>query len=301
MAQKVLELGQGLEIWYCHLDELREQDVNAQVMPPEMFERLTATVKKDGRMESLPFCALVEYGGRQSLEIVSGHHRTRSARAAGLTHIHAIVDVTGLDRDAIAAKQLAHNAIHGEPDAQLLKKIYESIRDVDRRIEAFVDPAKINIKVEKVAVGNLSLDLSYRTALILFLPYHRDKFERAAEEALKAAGPSVEVIYLAERKLMEKFKAVMKRVQREYDIKAMGTALAELCGLALKQLGVPEEDADKPCPDDAVALRDVFGASLVPPDLASRLNSAVDDLVKRGQVPAKERWRAIPILCGLEA
>ncbi len=102
MAERLLELGQGLEIWKVHVDELLEQDVNAQVMPKSMFDRLAKTIKQDARLESLPYCAKTDRG----IEIVSGHHRVRGARAGGLTEIFVIMDVSGLDENAIKAKQL---------------------------------------------------------------------------------------------------------------------------------------------------------------------------------------------------
>lgn len=106
----VLELGQGLEIWKIHVDRLREQDVNARAMTRPMFDRLTQTIGRDQRLESLPLCAVVD----DHVEIVSGHHRVRGARAADVQVIHAIVDVSGLTPDQVKAKQLAHNAIAGE-------------------------------------------------------------------------------------------------------------------------------------------------------------------------------------------
>ena len=107
--ERILELGNGLELWKVHPSALREQDVNARSMPKAMFERLSQTIGRDKRLESLPLCARTEKG----LEIISGHHRTRAATAAGLSELFTLVDVTGLTRSQIAAKQLAHNAIEG--------------------------------------------------------------------------------------------------------------------------------------------------------------------------------------------
>src|SRR5437762_1667585 len=108
--EKVLDLGNGLELWKVPPSALREQDVNARSMPKAMFERLSQTIGRDKRLESLPLCAKTERG----LELISGHHRTRAATAAGLTEMFTLVDVTGLTRSQIAAKQLAHNAIEGQ-------------------------------------------------------------------------------------------------------------------------------------------------------------------------------------------
>src|SRR5437667_8151464 len=113
---RILELGNGLELWKVPPSALREQDVNARSMPKAMFERLAQTIARDKRLESLPLCAKTERG----LEIVSGHHRLRAATAAGVIELFALVDVTGLSRSQIAAKQLAHNSIEGEDNEQLL-------------------------------------------------------------------------------------------------------------------------------------------------------------------------------------
>src|SRR5947208_13128639 len=75
-SQRILELGNGLELWKVHPSTLREQDVNARSMPKAMFERLAQTIGRDKRLESLPLCARTEKG----LEIISGHHGTRAAK-----------------------------------------------------------------------------------------------------------------------------------------------------------------------------------------------------------------------------
>ena len=72
------------------------------------------------------------------LEIISGHHRVKSARAAEMKEIIAIVDVSVLSRSKIAAKQLAHNAISGFDDDSTLREIVKMIDDVDDMIESFV-------------------------------------------------------------------------------------------------------------------------------------------------------------------
>lgn len=54
--ERILELGNGLELWKVHPSTLREQDVNARSMPKAMFERLAQTIARDKRLESLPLC-----------------------------------------------------------------------------------------------------------------------------------------------------------------------------------------------------------------------------------------------------
>ena len=72
MTEHIIDMGQGLALYKVGVDEVSEQDVNARAMSPQMFERLAATIERDGRLESLPLMALNAEG---KIEIISGHHR----------------------------------------------------------------------------------------------------------------------------------------------------------------------------------------------------------------------------------
>ena len=126
--EKIYDMGTGLIIAKVPLDKVREQDINARIMKKEMQDQLTTNIKNRGQLESLPL--LVEKDG--VLEIISGHHRIKSAREAELKEIVAIIDVSGLSRSKIAAKQLAHNAISGFDDQDVLKEICKMLDDAER-------------------------------------------------------------------------------------------------------------------------------------------------------------------------
>ena len=102
--ETVADMGSGLVIAKVKLTDFREQDINARIMKTEMQKQLTDNIKKRGQLESLPFCALID----GKIEIISGHHRIRSAKDSGvLTELFVILDTTGLRRSQVAAKQLA--------------------------------------------------------------------------------------------------------------------------------------------------------------------------------------------------
>ena len=132
--EKIYDMGTGLIIAKVQIDKVREQDINARIMKKEMQDQLTANIKNRGQLESLPL--LAEKDG--VLEIVSGHHRIKSARAAGMKEIIAIIDVSGLSRSKIASKQLAHNAISGFDDPSVLREICKMLDDVDDMLESFI-------------------------------------------------------------------------------------------------------------------------------------------------------------------
>ena len=132
--QVIHDMGSGLLIVKVQLDSLVEQNVNARIMKDQMQDQLTANIQKRGQLESLPLVALID----GKLKIISGHHRIKSARAAGLKEIYCLLDVSGLSKSQEAAKQLAHNAISGFDDQSTLREIAKMISDVDDMLESFV-------------------------------------------------------------------------------------------------------------------------------------------------------------------
>lgn len=300
MADRLLELGQGLEIWRASAAEIREQDVNARVMEAAMFSRLTATVKRDQRLESLPFCVAVfgEIGegtftavttlGEKtvvSLEIISGHHRIRSGLAAGLTEFYLLVDVTGLSRDTIMAKQLAHNSIQGKDDPQILAKIFTEIQDAEARLEAFISQ-DIQLNIPKVTIQDIDVAIDYKSVLVVFLPHEKDRFEAIAKEvAGRYAG-----IYTAEIEMFEPFKVAANRISSEYEIRSMGTILAKMADIVAEALEMPVEEGER------VSLRDIFKTNMIPAEAAAVIKAAVAKMIKAGEVSDKAPWQFIEFL-----
>lgn len=278
MAEKMLDIGQGLEIWKVDVDELREQDINARAMSKPMFDRLTMTIKSDERLEALPFCALTEKG----IEIVSGHHRTRAFRAAGLKDLYVIVDVTGLSRDKIKAKQLAHNSIQGEDNEQIVQQIYQSIQDADVKLEAFIDK-DLDIEVDKVKISDIIVDINYRTVLLTFLPTEKEYFEEIANEINK----QYDGMYLAEKEQFKDFVDIINKIDEEYDIRSVTTALSKMTEITAEYLGkgVPKTEAK--------ALRDIFKTAYIPERAAEIIEQALEKMKEDKELTNKNLWQAI--------
>lgn len=130
----IYDMGTELYIAKVQLAELKEQDINARIMKNEMQDQLTANIKNRGQLESLPLIALMG----EKLEIISGHHRVKSAREAGLKEIIVILDKSGLTRSKAASKQLAHNAISGFDDESTLREIVKLMDNVDDMMESYI-------------------------------------------------------------------------------------------------------------------------------------------------------------------
>src|SRR3989475_1223428 len=279
--QRILELGNGLELWRAHPSALREQDVNARSMPKAMFERLAQTIARDKRLESLPLCAKTERG----LEIVSGHHRVRAATAAGISELFVLVDVTGLNRSQIAAKQLAHNAIEGQDNEQTLAEIYRQIEDAESKLEAFVDQ-KLDIELPKVKIEGLDVEIDFKTVLLIFLPRVKERLDRALEY-VRSSGQRLDGVYIAAESDDAPLERAVRKINEEYDVRVVADIIGKLADLALEACGVSVEDPER------VHLKDIFGTAWVPKGAASVMRDAVQKMVEAGDIGQTNRWQVL--------
>ena len=290
-SERLLDLGQGLALWRVHVDDLIEQPVNAQAMTPAMFARLKSTIGRDARLESLPLSALLDTDGVQRIEIVSGHHRVRASRAAEVFYVHTVVDETGLSADHIRAKMLAHNAIAGTSEQQLVDRIYAAITDVDLKLESFVEPS--DAALAPVRLPRLNIDLGYRSILLVFLPHAADAFDAAVDQlhddGVLAADASK--LYLVDKDLDEWWRAACRRMGKEHDARSVTTQVARLVDAAMTHLGLA--DGEDPDPDEWVPLSELLGSALVPPDAAEVIGRAVAGMTKAGRAAPKRGWQAI--------
>src|ERR1039458_7995901 len=280
-SQRILDLGNGLELWKGHPSTLREQDVNARAMPKAMFERLAQTIARDKRLESLPLCAKTERG----LEIIAGHHRVRAATAAGISEMFVLVDVTGLTRSQIAAKQLAHNAIEGQDNEQLLAEIYRQIEDAESKLEAFID-AKLDIGVPTVKIEGLDVEIDFKMVLLVFLPRVKERLDRALEY-LRSSGHRLDGVYIAADSDYAPLEKAVRKINEEYDVRVVADIIGKMADLALQASGVSVQDPER------VHLKDIFGTAWVPKEAASVIRDAVQKMVKAGDIGQTNRWQAL--------
>jgi len=221
-ALEKVPLGEGLELWKVHVAMLKEQNVNARSMTSPMFMQLMDNIKRQKGLESLPLCALTKGG----VEIVSGHHRVRAARKAGIQHIWIMIDITGLSRDELRAKQLAHNSIQGEDNADLVKQIYEQIQDVASRIESYIEPNMDELNAGHVTLtgADLEIKIDSRLVNIAFLPVQYEVFKFTMGLLADQGGE----VFLAARDEYETLIATMESVSTAFDIHNTPTLFAKM-------------------------------------------------------------------------
>jgi hypothetical protein len=235
-----VELGNDLELWRVDIDVLQEQMLNARVMVPEMFNQLSENIRRRKGLESLAFCAKTDKG----IEIVSGHHRLRAARKAGIKEVWVLVDVSNLSRDQIRAKQLAHNSIQGQDNTDLIRQIFAQIADAESRIEAFVDMPDLNelagVTVELTA-QDLGVEFDVMNISINFLPVQFKEFDYAMT-LLQGTNP--DVVYLAQRGEYDELIVAMDKVAEQYDIRSTPTIFSKMAQIVVEHLGGVDDDAE---------------------------------------------------------
>lgn len=286
-VELVADLGTDLYVAQVPINELREQDINARIMDDGKFKQLVNNIKKRSMVESLPFCAYTNRG----IEIISGHHRVKASREAGIKKLPVLLDMSGLNRSQIAAKQLAHNAIAGVDDQNTLREIAKIITDVDDMLESAID--KDIFKEQKAEIERLAtpaIDIEWKTVQFTFLSHQLKDLQKLVD---KTEG--VEVEGLADIALFKPFVEALEKTQKFDEVKSVGTAVHMMVKAALEQLGESgygEEDMEW------VHLTKIFGGGAIPKEYADVISEAVKKMEKNGEISGKKKWEAIATWAG---
>lgn len=283
----IYDMGSGLVIAKVQIDKVKEQDINARVMKNEMQDQLTANILKRGQLESLPFLVLKD----GKLEIVSGHHRIKSARAAGLKEIIVIVDVSGLSRSQIAAKQLAHNAISGFDDDSTLREIVKMITDVDDMIESFVGKDIMEEPLEQYdKMLSPAIQFDFKNVTFSFLPHQVQDMDALIKSLETTAS---EIIGVATYEQCKGFVETLSRYQKFTDIRNVGAAIHSMIQNANEKMDGVGFNED----EEWTYLAKLFGSNAIPGESAKVIQQAIKKAEKEGTVTSKNRWQLIEYLC----
>ncbi len=280
----VADMGAGLVIAKVRLTDFREQDINARIMKTEMQKQLTDNIKKRGQLESLPFCALIN----SRIEIVSGHHRIRSAKDSGvLSEIFVILDTTGLRRSQVAAKQLAHNAISGFDDQSTLKEIAKMIDDVDDMLESYIGKDIIGepmAELEKLLSPKVEFD--WKNVTFTFLPHQIKDLEKLLT-VLQSVSP--DFLGIADIDQHSDFIETITKYQQFANVKNTGAAIHAM----VKATEYLFEDLHFEESTEWVQLPNLFGSPAVPKEAADTIAEALKKMTKDEIIGAKNKWQAL--------
>ena len=227
--EKIADLYEGISLWKVPIADFREQDINARVMASDKFDQLKDNIEKDGRLESIPLGYFQDHQGSKQAMIISGHHRVRSARMANVPFVFTMIFDEKLTHDQVRAKQLAHNALNGYDDKQILKQIWDSIEDIKQRIASGVKEEELKGKLESVKLEEINFEFNFEVVKILFLPTQLETFEKVLSMVEKN-----EKVRVATMKDWDKFSAAVQVVSKNDDIRSIAAIISKMSEIVIK-------------------------------------------------------------------
>ena len=241
--ERLLEAGTNLEIWRVKHTEIKEQKLNARTMPPQMMERLAENMRKEGRLESLPFGVLRD----NHVELVSGHHRVRAAVVAGILEFLMLVDTRDLSGSRVKAKQLAHNSIGGQDDDDILARIFYDIDDVNARIEAYIHLEDKVLASLTGAVKSLNEEImiDWPVLSIAFLPGQMERLDATCERLARQVAKDADQLWLVPEELARRFTDALNKLGRKLDIRTTGNLVAKMVDITEAWLLAQEAEKEQ--------------------------------------------------------
>lgn len=275
------------------IDELKLLEVNARFMRHETFQQLVQNIRRDGKLTQLPFAVLDEDG---RYKVLSGNHRVKAAKEAGLKEIEVLVTHDKLSPERQIAIQLAHNAIVGEDDPVILKTLYEQIKDVDLRLYTGLDDKTLEllelVKPESISEANLE----FQILTIVFLPDELERVRDSWETVKKQIKP--DEAWLARFSDYDALLDVLEIAGAAYKVRNAATTLhliIELARANLDQLSDGWYDAETGGAKHKgwVPLSTILGNDKVPAQAAAVIKRAIDKMIADGEITTKNRWQAL--------
>ncbi|MEU8333378.1 ParB N-terminal domain-containing protein [Micromonospora sp. NPDC048839] len=280
--------------------ELTLLEVNARYMRKETFDRLVANVRRDGALTSTPL--VWHDAATERMVVLSGNHRIMAAREVGLTAVDVIVVDQELSRARQVALQLSHNAIEGEDDPATLKHLYEELDDVDWRAYSGLDDKQLDLLAQVDLEGLSEANLDFATVQLVFLPMELDAARASFDEARKLV--QADARWLAGYGDYEATLDALATTHGAHNVGNVATALGLILQVFERHLGElrdgvwfdPESGEPIGNVNRLVPIETVLETRSLPAGAAAVVARAVNQLVRKGEVPADQRWRALEFL-----
>jgi hypothetical protein len=225
-----------------------------------------------------------------AIEIISGHHRVRAARAAGLMTIWVLVDRGEMTRSKVVAKQLAHNALIGHDDEEIVRSLVQQLDGPDDLLHSGL-PEDMMPTIESEAVGLFlpHADFDWRHVGFAVLPHQQEHLE----ELCKRLEGRHDMVLLMMPEQFQSFVQSAAKYARLKDIRSGGTVVSVLTELALAELGAAPEDPSATDGERWVPLASVLGTLSIPEDAAGVIVQAIEKAKEDGDLTERNAWQII--------
>jgi ParB-like nuclease family protein len=274
-------------------------EVNARFMRKETFDRLVENVRRDGGLTSVPLVWDDTEADRRV--VLSGNHRVMAAIEAGIDLVDVMVVDQPLSRARQVALQLSHNAIEGEDDPATLKHLYDELDDVDWRAYSGLDDKQLGLLADLDLEGLSEANLDFAAVQLVFLPQEFDAARSALDEARSLT--QADARWLAAYRDYEPTLDALATAHGAHNVGNVATALGIILAVFERHLselrdGVwydPQTGEPLVNARQLVPVETILEGRSMPADAAAVLARAIDTAVRRGAVPAEQRWRALEL------
>lgn len=199
--------------------------LNAHFMPKRIFDQLTANIKQDGNLASVPFCWRKEDG---TVVVLSGNHRVDSAIQANIPRILILYTDQDMSQGERVAVQLSHNALVGQDNPAQLLDLWQQMDDLSLKIYSGLDDGTLGT-LQPVEVARINdAALRFEELTFLFLPAERERIQ----EVVSRLGQSSKARLAADVATFDAFFNALLDFKEAAGILNASTALLQLVQIA---------------------------------------------------------------------
>ena len=199
-----------------------------------------------------------------------------------------------------AGKSTTINAIVGQDDPDVLKKLYDKILDIDLKEYSGLDDKTLGLLDKASSQAMSEANLEFQVLSIVYLPDELKEAQRVIDKAREAVKTGSD-IWLATDKEYEAWLDAQETASSAYNVKNVSAAMQIIFRIFeqnLSQLAEGWEGAD-PKNDNSmwVPLSTVVGRSKIPVGSAKIIKKALDRMVGHGDITNKNLWEGLEYLC----
>jgi len=175
------------------LASLEASELNARYMSSEMFGSLVRNIEEDESLGSVPLCLRRKDG---KYRILSGHHRVKAAKLAGINEsLILYIDESHASDGKATAIQISHNEISGQNDMVVLRQMWDKVEYLEDRLYSTLDSDLMEGIKAKPMPSLSSINVDYKQVSFLFLPEEVEEVNSLLVELEMAS--SADVTYMA--------------------------------------------------------------------------------------------------------
>ena len=154
--------------------------------------------------------------------------------------VPVLVDESGLSRQEIVAKQLAHNRIAGFDDQETLRRLFEMLDEPGLILETGLASEMIDLPKVDLETGiTPSLNMDWKVVTLTFLPHQIKDFTAVLDMI-----PPSDLVGVAPMLDYQRFIDALIGYARYKNVRNLGTALAVLANIALAQIAEAEAEVE---------------------------------------------------------